>query len=94
MLDDPTQFPLCILWGVSVFALVDSLSMQRLRFSFVECCTAWIWIWLKQITSNHLFVLCKADVPENEKIICGLLEVPQFEKSYAEADATFRLEAW
>lgn len=63
-------------------------------FFLLKRCTAWIWIWLKQITSNHLFVLCKAYVPENEKIICGLLEVLQFEKSYAGEDATFCLESW
>jgi len=33
--DDPVQFPQYILWEL-VFVLLDSLSMQRLRFSSAQ----------------------------------------------------------
>lgn len=37
-------------------------------------------------------MLCEVYVLENKRIICGLLEVLQFEKSYAGEDITFSLK--
>lgn len=72
-----------------MFVLVDSLSKQRLCFSFVHATwVAWIWV----IARNCLLVLCKVYIPENKRITCGLLEMLQSEKSYAGMDTTFSLK--